>query len=34
MATEREANLQGKDAAASVDTMAVIAVGDMFDGHA
>ena len=32
MATVKEANLQGKDAAASVDTMAVMAVGDMFQG--
>ena len=32
MATVKEANLQGKDAAASVDTMAVMSVGDMFDG--
>ena len=33
MATEKEANLQGKDAAASVDTMAVMAVGDYVPGH-
>ena len=32
MATVKEANLQGKDAAANVDTMAVMAVGDMFQG--
>ena len=32
MATVKEANLQGKDAAASVDTMAAISVGDMFRG--
>ena len=32
MATVKEANLQGKDAAANVDTMAVMSVGDMFQG--
>ena len=32
MATVKEMNLQGKDAAASVDTMAEMVVGDMFQG--